>query len=104
MQPGTDLLPCREDPPPTHTHNFHSSLCFPLSLSLRWLPPKPAVNGVLLHQPPVRLLLKAASWRVPLTRVHAGRLRVARMLDIVDAVDKDRTGGFFDWDGKAVPW
>ena len=29
---------------------------------------------------------------------------LCRMLAIVDAVDKDRTGGFFDWDGKAVPW
>jgi hypothetical protein len=27
-----------------------------------------------------------------------------RMLAVLDRIDTDRSGGFFDWDGKAVPW
>lgn len=41
---------------------------------------------------------------VPAGKLFTKDFCAARMLAIVDAVDKDRTGGFFDWDGKAVPW
>lgn len=41
---------------------------------------------------------------VPSGKLFEPSFSVSRMLAAIDALDLDQSGGFYDWDGKAIPW
>jgi len=41
---------------------------------------------------------------VPKGKLFDVKFSATRLLQAVDAVGEEQAGGFYDWDGKAIPW
>ncbi|WP_101926467.1 MULTISPECIES: SDR family NAD(P)-dependent oxidoreductase [Luteimonas] len=63
----------------------------------------PEAVCVALHPGTVETPLSSPFARTGLT-VHAPSDAARHLLDVIDALDASRTGGFFDWRGEPVPW
>jgi NAD(P)-dependent dehydrogenase (short-subunit alcohol dehydrogenase family) len=61
--------------------------------------------AVSLHPGTVDTALSVPFQRgVPEGKLFDASFSASRMLAVLDRIDQERTGGFFDWKGEAIPW
>jgi hypothetical protein len=63
----------------------------------------PEAICIALHPGTVDTAL-SAPFRKSGLNLHTPASAAANMLNVVDGLNKDNSGGFFDWRGAALPW
>ena len=70
-----------------------------------------AIELARTHRHAIAVCLHPGTVATSFTEKYAGRHKTvasgeaaANLLDVIDALDRDQTGGFFDYAGREIPW
>jgi len=74
------------------------------TLAIEWSRKRPAIICAALHPGTVSTELSAPFTGFYRGNVFAPDKAAQQLLGVISKLDADDSGGFYAWDGKAIPW